>query len=117
MLSHLKTFSALYFLIALGIVVFCYNLKLNEKNVEIGMLQNKNTELTLSIKEQNVAIETWKSEAENAEKKQREKEHMAAKNMEQANKDAMNILNTNVPKDCQSAVNWGVAEALKMRSS
>lgn len=115
LLANLKDFVWLYCLIVVAIVIFCYNLKLDEVKSERDAALNQVAELTASVKLQNIAVEQWKAEAESAEKTQREKEQIAAKNMEVAKKDALTILNATVPQDCNDAIRWGIHEAIKAR--
>lgn len=71
--------------------------------------EKQNFILNSQIVQQNMAIDEWQTKGNELEKELRLKEQEASVRARDSQKRVHTILSAQVPKDCEGAVQWGIA--------
>lgn len=111
LINNIKSIS-ISVLIIISLIMFA-SLKLenshlkNERDKALLLVDKTNQQ----IKEQNMAIETWKQEAEAGNKKLRTAEKKAHDNSVKIQELINKTMMLNPPKECSQAIDWAVVQA------
>jgi len=84
-------------------------------NKKLNECFSKNFALVSALNTQNKAIETWKYESEEVQRKIDESSKTANKKYEQIKNEEKLIMDENVPSECSGAIKWSIQKAKEMR--